>query len=695
MPASSPPAVRPLLAAAPEPGVCPALASSRRRRGRLVTVLAAAAGTVAVLAVAVAHAAAAPADRVAAPGPTFPAPCTPAPGGGCLPDSPMPLPTPPGMPGPTPAPAPPSTPPVYGPTLPHPTPTPSPSPSPTPSPSASASSPVSAPAPSGPPVQAPEQQPGGVVGWVSRGISAAVDAFFRGLVSAALDPLLGLLGQTVLSTPTPDQIPRVGELWAATWQFTAAAYVLLVLAAGVTVMAHETVQTRYSAKQVAPRVVVGFLAAALSLQLAGQAIGFANAASAAVLGEGVDPQAAASALAGLVSAALNSSGGVFLVFLGLALAVMLVGLLVGYAVRVALTVVLIAAAPAALACFGLPQTEGVARWWCRAFGGVLAVQVGQSLCLAAALRVFLAPGGFTIFGPTTGGLANMVVTLALVYVLARIPFWVLGQVRGGGRSFLTTLVRSVVAYRILSLLGARGRGGRGPRGGRGSGGGPGRGGSPGGGGRRGPRPRPGGGGGDPYARPRTNASGQYLLPLAGLRRVPRPASPTPPPSGRPAGPRRRAAAGRQLRLPLDGQWPEDRPVLQRDGQYRLPIPVTRVPRPRSTPPAGQTPATPARRAGRGRQLQIPFDPYARLRPDRSGQYRLPLDGLTRRPRPAPAAPAAPGRPAGTARRPARPRQLPLDLPTQPAAGPAGRPHPRTPTTTARRQPPAAGGGELR
>lgn len=322
-----------------------------------------------------------------------------------------------------------------------------------------------------------------------------------------------------------------------------------------------------------------------------------------------------------------------------------------------------------------------------------------------------------MFGPTRDGLVNLIVTLALVYILIKIPFWVLGQVRGGGRSFLGTLVRGFVAYRLLGLLGGRGlRGGRNP-GRRHGPGGP-------GGGRRGPRPRPaprGGGGDDPYARPRADAAGQYLLPLTGVRRVRPPPNPAPPapPAVRPAGGSRRASAGRQLVLPLDGQWPEDRPVLQRDGQYRLPIPVTRVRRPTtapSPPAAGRAAAGPAggpaRRSGRGRQLEIPFDPYAGLRPDRSGQYRLPLDGLTRVPRPRPAppppaprAPAAPAPgPAAAVRRPARPRQLPLplDLP-HPARRPAGSARPRPPTTsttsaqsaTVRRQPRAAGGGDSR
>ncbi|WP_394619962.1 hypothetical protein JNUCC0626_12915 [Lentzea sp. JNUCC 0626] len=53
-----------------------------------------------------------------------------------------------------------------------------------------------------------------------------------------------------------------------------------------------------------------------------------------------------------------------------------------------------------LVCHGLDLSGGIARWWWRAFAGVLGIRVGQSLALIAALRVFFAEGGFTIFGPT-------------------------------------------------------------------------------------------------------------------------------------------------------------------------------------------------------------------------------------------------------------------------------------------------------
>lgn len=324
-------------------------------------------------------------------------------------------------------------------------PTPSPEPSPTPT----------APPPPPPTEDDGDDGPGGVVGWIVDGITDAINGFFRALVTDALNPLLDLLGRTLLSTPTVGSLPRVAELWEASRLFAVAAYVLLVMIAGIVVMAHETVQTRYSVKEIAPRIVLGFLAVNLSLMLADQAIGLANAAAQAVLGEGMNPEEAADTLTTLVMGALDG-GGIFIIFIGLALAAALVALLITYVVRVALTIILIAGAPLALACHALPQTEGVARWWWRIFAGVLAIQVAQSLTLVTALSVFFAPGGFTIFGPTTDGLVNLIVTLALFYILIKIPFWILQQVQVGGRSFVGGAVKGYLAYKTLGIL--RGRG---------------------------------------------------------------------------------------------------------------------------------------------------------------------------------------------------------------------------------------------
>lgn len=283
-------------------------------------------------------------------------------------------------------------------------------------------------------------------------VTEGIDAVFRGIVTSALNPLLKFLSETLLTTPTLDDLPQVGPLWGNSWQLALACYATFILVGGLIVMGHETLQSSYTAKEIAPRLVVGFLAGFLSLFAAEQMIRIANSLSGALLSEGLDADSAGSALRDMVMGAITG-GGLFLLLMGLALAVMLVALLITYVVRVAFTVILLIGAPLALMCHALPHTEGIAKWWWKALAGVLAIQVAQSLTLIVALKVFFSPSGWTPFGPKPTGLINLLVALALIFVLLKIPFWIMSATRaGGGRSFAGSLVKGFVAYKTLGLI---------------------------------------------------------------------------------------------------------------------------------------------------------------------------------------------------------------------------------------------------
>ncbi len=519
-------------------------------------------------------------------------------------------------------------------------------------------------------------------------VTEAINGFFRGLVTDALNPLLDLLSTTLLTTPMPDSLPRLGELWENSWQILLISYSLLVLIAGVIAMSYQTLQTRHSIKELAPRLVVGFLAGALSLWVATKGIQIANAVVEAIMDGGVDAESTARTLRNMV---VNTTmqGGVWMAFIGIVLAGLLVALLITYAVRVAVTIILIGGAPLAMMFHALSQTEGIAYWWWKTFGGCLAIQVGQSLTLITALKVFLAPGGFGLFGTTDSGLVNLLVAIALIYILFKIPFWVMSSIRGGGgRSLVGSLVKGALAYKTFGLLGGRGSS-RGPR--------------PASGGRVAKPP-------DPFANTRTTSTGQYILPLPGVRRVrsnaKKAAASTnatgnarsgnkthqPKSKGSSTSP---SVKGKQLALPLGDDWPENKPVLGRDGQYRLPLDVKRT---KTTPPpipqGGGSPNRPRPTRRGGTQLELPLDPFKGNRPTTSGQYPLPLDGVRRVPRPpSPPPPPAPPRARTRVVQPELPFDpykdnranrggqypLPLDgVPRVPAAKPAAAPPPAAP-----------------
>lgn len=226
---------------------------------------------------------------------------------------------------------------------------------------------------------------------------------------------------------------------------------------------------------------------------------------------------------------------------------------------------------------------------------------------------------------------NLLVGIATCYVLIKIPFWVLSAIKGGGgSSMIGGLIRGVIAYKTFGLIG-------------------------GGGGSRAPRQKkkpaePA----DPYAKARTDPRGQYMIPFDRIKRH-KPRKPPQQQSGpKPAPSRQQRGPDRQLVLPLDGEWPENKPVVQRDGQYRLAMPAQRQPRPKQKPASPE----PAQKPDRSAQMALPLGkewPENRLRwpkPNAQGQYRLPLNVRRQprypepRPRPEPAPQPSPHTAAG-------------------------------------------------
>lgn len=496
------------------------------------------------------------------------------------------------------------------------------------------------------------------VAHISDCVAGAIDGFFHRLVDSALNPLLSLLSQTLLATPDPLGLPQVAQVWSSSWQLVLAMYGLVVMAAGILLMVHETLQTRWDWRELLPRVVAGFLAGALSLTFAAEAVRFANGLASALGGDGVSADSAAGALRSMMHVGAGTEMNLFATLMLTALAVVLVVLLITYVIRVAITIVLIVAAPLAMMCYALPATESVARWWWRSFSACLAIQVVQSLVLITSVRVFLSPGGWEILGPTESGWVSILIALAMGLMLVKIPFWLLSALKiGSGHGLVSSVVRGFIRYKTFGLVLNAGRTGSSRR--------------------RTAHPSTGEGdaaGADPYATVRATRGGQLMLPLPGVRRVKRP--PTPPTPVAPAGAVPAATPpGEQLMLPLPafhgGVDLGPKPRLGRDGQYRLPITVDRVPKPTTpVPPKPPTPTPKPATAPRGprpKQLAFDFtappepDPYAGLRPVRGGQYPLPIE--VRRV-PAPPTPTPPPPPA-TPGPPSTGRQLHLPLPDLP------------------------------
>ncbi|QFY12926.1 hypothetical protein GBF35_45915 [Nonomuraea phyllanthi] len=520
---------------------------------------------------------------------------------------------------------------------------PVPSPSANPQPAPAVSTPAPAPAsprsrpattPAAPaPAPAPTPGPAGGAeecGWLDFGckVNHALNGWFGSIVTEAIQPAFQMVGTLLLSSPPPSMLERVQELSGHVRLVANALLVLFVLAGGLIVMAYGSVQTSATAQEIIPRLVVAVIALNTSLIVCQHAVELANGLVAALLGDGVDARRAGDLMANKITNPIGQLQGpqMFLIWMiGLAVVMGIILAFIGV-LRVALLLFLIIAAPLALLCHALPQTEHIARLWWRAFTGVLVMQVLQALVLILAFKVYFTDSTdafatspdepvLAVTKPVVMRAVDALVLIGLLFILIKIPGWVARSVwQHAQPQLLQRLVKALIVYKTLGMASAALRAGKASRSAgaarrSGTASGPGR---PGRRGPSGPRPR----GGSPRRRgPQpVNASAHT--------------SPTTPSA---AG---GSHAPQQLALPLNlPPAPAPAPASRGRGrQLALPFPVTRVPRP-------PMPAPPP----------APSGPWIR-------------------PRPPWVQPMLPGMPT----RPARPRQLHLRLDPPPRHVPRGR-----------------------
>jgi hypothetical protein len=280
-------------------------------------------------------------------------------------------------------------------------------------------------------------------------IRQAVNRWLRDLVASAIDPAVDLAARSVLATPDlAASGGRVRELWGLSVGLANSGYVLLVTTGGVLLLTNETLQARYTVKEVAPRLVVGMVASNTSLLLVGFGIEVANALSRALLGPGVDPDRARATLRAVLVFPLNDAE-VLLTLVALVVVVLALVLGASYVLRVAVLVALTVGGPLALACHALPQTEAVARWWWRGVTACLVIPVAQSLVLICGLRVFFHTDRNQVLGLGSARLVDLLVATCLLWLLARIPAWAVRLVFVGRPGTMVTVAKSYVAYRLL------------------------------------------------------------------------------------------------------------------------------------------------------------------------------------------------------------------------------------------------------
>lgn len=321
----------------------------------------------------------------------------------------------------------------------------------------------------------------------------AITGWFQSLARSALKPTLGFLADTQLATPEigSSSMRQAEQIWATSRTIANTCFILMVMIAGVMLMSGQTLPGASLPGPAIIRLVAAFIAMNTSLIVIGYGIQFANGLARSIFMTGadqIDPDQAGRLFAEGVTASIATQGHFFAILM-LVVVVLACILAFVYVMRLAIIMVLIGIAPIALMFHALPLTDGLARLWWRGITGALAIQVCQSFVFITALRLLLTQHGDNqpAFAMPTdqAELVDMLLVIALLYILTCIPRWVARTVwQPAQPRMLSQLVKSFVVYKgVGAAMGVAGKAIRGGRGARAATTAAGRG-----------RPRPGGGG---------------------------------------------------------------------------------------------------------------------------------------------------------------------------------------------------------
>jgi hypothetical protein len=293
-------------------------------------------------------------------------------------------------------------------------------------------------------------------------INQIFDHFMNWLTTSILncfDAIFAVIAKGLLVTPDVTVFPQVQALSGRSVWVVDTVFVLAFIAAGVlTMTSGGDERARYTAKDLMPRLVVGFIAAHFSQLFATQAISLANGLTDALTPGDTNRPGALDAIKSHVHAAQDGTVAMLFWIIVAIVTVLLATTMLGMLVRFAVLLVLATAAPLALACHALPQTDPVARMWWRAFGGCLAVPVLQAFTLQAGQWMLEDPAhllpelGLPI---DPGGILNLFIVMVLLWTTVKIPSLVRRYVTQGARTpnFLGMIVRVVIVQQITRGLG--------------------------------------------------------------------------------------------------------------------------------------------------------------------------------------------------------------------------------------------------
>ena len=271
---------------------------------------------------------------------------------------------------------------------------------------------------------------------------------------AGLNNLWAMLGKTALITPDVTRLQQVTQLNHTSLLIVNAAYVLMIVVAGIVVMTRDTIGVRYGIADLAPRLVFGVIAANFAPFIVTHLITLANALTATVSGAGISSSDSFALLQVTVATSMKNPTDLLLsLIIRLIICGLTAALMVTWLIRIGILVILAGVGPLALACHGLPQTDPVAKLWWRSVWGCLATVVLQALVLHTSLAIFLTDGISRRqlgLGSATSSSLNLFIVVCLLWTTVKIPALMRRYVTAGGGGNAAGAVLRVVVMQQLT-----------------------------------------------------------------------------------------------------------------------------------------------------------------------------------------------------------------------------------------------------
>lgn len=242
-------------------------------------------------------------------------------------------------------------------------------------------------------------------------------SLLQSLAAQLLPAAASAAGLLLFQTPAFTEIPDVRGLWLVVLGVTDTMFVLALLFAGGLIMTSDTFQSRYTAKLLIPRLLLAAVLANASLVLCSSLTHLDNALVVGILGP--DPATNSWGTVTGQFASSNLTGGIVFALVAIAAAVMGLFLAIVYIARDFLLLLLTVLAPLALATYGVPGLDEMARLWWRGYLIGLFVQVGDALLLRVGTMLLVHPGWL---GTPASALISSLMLVALLYVMFRLPF---------------------------------------------------------------------------------------------------------------------------------------------------------------------------------------------------------------------------------------------------------------------------------